>query len=188
MKKYFILFLGLGLTFSCSKNSNQKTVSAYISAHNAHNVEKALSFYDSSIVFELKNTWTKSGVEAMKSLEVWDSTLNSNLKLESVKVSADTVFCRIIENNDWFSAVEIQDLVHDPTVFIVKNGKIEKIIAYPSQETGKKIHQAIGSIMQWSQQSQDSTIYELIPNGQFVYSAEAAQKWTDLFSRWKSAQ
>lgn len=188
MKNYVILFLGLLVTSSCNKDESKNTITAYLDAHNKHNVSKALTFYNQNIVFELKNTWTKNGLEEMKALEMWDSTLNSNLKLESAKISGDSVYCRIIENNDWFAAIGIENLVHDPTIFVVEDNKIKKIIAYPSEETGEKIRQTIGSIMQWSQQTQDSTIYELIQNGQFVYSSVTAQKWMNLFEKWKSTQ
>lgn len=188
MKNFAILILGFLLILSCNKDETQDTITAYLDAHNKHNVSKALTFYHQDIVFELKNTWTKNGVEEMKTLELWDSTLNSNLKLESLKISGDSVYCKIIENNDWFTAVGIENLVHDPVIFLVEDNKIKNTIAFPDDKTGKKIEQVIGSIFQWSQKAQDSTIYELIPNGQFTYSPEAARKWLDLIKKWKSVQ
>ncbi len=186
MRKHIIIILGFLIFTSCSKDEAQETVKAYFEAHNNHDVEKELSYYHQDIVFELKNTWTKKGVQEMKSLAVWDSTTNSNLKLESFQIKGDSVLCKVIENNIWFSEVGIKDLVHNPTIFIIKDNKIKKIIAVPSEETGKKIHQAIGSIMQWSKKKGDSTIYELLPNGQFIYSSESALKWITLFEKWKS--
>lgn len=188
MKKYLFLFLGLSLAFSCSRNSNQETIKAYIAAHNEHNVEQAISFYNPNIIFELKNTWTKKGIQEIRSLEVWDSTINSNLELQSLYTVGDSVFCKIIETNDWFSSIGIAQLINNPTIFVVKDNKITNILATPSQETGRQIDQAIGSIMEWSINNQDSTIYSLIPNGQFVYSSEAAQKWMALFKIWHSSQ
>lgn len=188
MKKQFFFVIGFLIFTSCTHDEAQETVKAYIEAHNKHDVKKEVSFYHQDIVFELKNTWTKQGVEEMESLAVWDSTINSNLKLESFHVKGDSVLCKIIENNDWFSEVNIKDLVHDPTIFLVENGKIKKIVAVPSEETGKKIQQTIGSIMQWSQKKNDSTIHKLIPNGQFIYSSDAALKWMVLFKKWKTEQ
>ena len=117
------------------------------------------------------------------SLEQWDASLNSHLKLESMSTKKDSLFCRIIENNDWFKAVNVIDLIHDPTVFIIAEGKIKKIIAYPSEKTGEAIGNAIGSIYQWLATNQDSTIYNLIQNDQFVYSKEAANQWIELFNK-----
>jgi len=187
MKNNILFIFSLLVFISCSSKKPQEVIKSYISAHNNHDIEKALTFYDENIVFELKGIWTKKGVSEMQFLEEWDATLNSNLKLESMTSKGDTVFCRVVENNDWFRAIDNTDIVHDPTVFIVNNGKIKKIIAYPSEKTGKEIEAAIGELYQWSQKAQDSTINDLIQNGQFVYSAEAAKKWLELFKRWKAS-
>jgi hypothetical protein len=183
MKKNSLFIIIILLIISCSKDKNQEVVKSYITAHNAHDIENSLSFYDENIELELKGVWTKKGLSELRSLEEWDAALNSNLKLASITSIEDTVFCRIIENNDWFVAVDIADLVHDPAVFVVNNGKIKKIIAYPMKKTGKDIEDAIGALYHWSQKAQDSTINELIYNGQFEYSAIAAEKWLELFRR-----
>jgi hypothetical protein len=190
MKRYFLLLWSLIFLFSCSNNSSQELVQSYINVHNTHDIDKALAFYDDTIVFELKNVWVKSGKDAVRTLEEFDAAMNSNLRLEeiTVKGDSDSLFCKVIENNDWFKGVGIEDLVHDPTVFVVKNGKITNIIGYPDEQTGKEIEAAIGSIYQWSQANQDSTINELIQEGQFVYSTEAAEKWKDLFVKWKRGE
>ncbi len=187
MKNNILFIFSLLIFISCSKEKTQEVVKSYITAHNTHDIENVLAFYDENIVFELKGVWTKKGVSEMQFFEEWDAALNSNLKLESITSKGDTVFCRVVENNDWFRAIDITDLVHDPVVFVVNNGKIKKIIAYPSEKTGKEIEAAIGVLYQWSQKVKDSTINDLIQNGQFVYSAKAAEKWLDLFNKWKAS-
>jgi len=170
--------------FGCSSQKTEDIIRAYEKTHNSHNVDKVLSFYDDDIVFELKGVWIKSGIDEIRTLEEWDAALNSNLKFESIIVRQDSVFCKVIENNEWFKAINITNLVHDPTVFIVMNGKIKKIIAVPSEETGMEIQAAIGSVYQWSGIVNDNTINDLIQNGEFVYSKEAAGKWLILLSKW----
>ncbi len=187
MKKYSLFLFILLVSYSCSKNKDQQVIKSYLAAHNDHNIQQELSFYDENIEFELKGVWTKSGLSEMRSLADWDVALNSNLSLKSIQSSADSLFCTIVENNDWFRAVGINDLVHDPVVFVVENEKIVKIIAYPSVETGQEVEAAVGRLFQWSQQNQDSTINKLIQNGQFIYSTEAAEMWLDLFERMKSS-
>ncbi len=182
-----IFILILIFLISCSRNRNQEVLESYIAAHNEHEIEKELAFYGDDIEFELKNTWTKKGLNEMRSLAEWDAALNSNLKLESITTKEDSIFCKVVENNDWFKAVNIYDLEHDPTVFIIQNGKIVKIIGYPTEKTGKEIQAVIGSLFQWSQIEKDSTLNELIRGNQFVYSTEAAEKWLDLFTRWKES-
>ncbi len=110
-----------------------------------------------------------------------EKALNSNLRLDSITSKGDTVYCLVVENTNWLGSLDITDLVHDPTVFVINEGKIKVIIGYPSEKTGKKIETAIGELYQWSEKFQDSTIYDLIHPGQFVYSTEAAEIWLDLF-------
>ena len=183
MKTKMLFLLGLVTVISCSRNEKQDVVMSYINAHNAHDVEGALAHYAESIVFELKDTWTKEGLGEMRSLEEWDAALNSHLKLEVISLKEDWVVGKVVENNDWFRAVGITDLVHDPVVFVVDQGKIKKILAEPSESTAKQIEAVIGATYQWSQQLGDSTIHSLIQNGEFIYSKEAAEKWLDLFKR-----
>jgi hypothetical protein len=187
MKNNILFIFCLLILLSCSRKKNQEVVKSYVTSHNNHDIEETMTFYDEDIVFELKGIWTKKGLSEMQSLEEWDAALNSNLKLENITSKADTVLCRVVENNDWFGAVDITDLVHDPVVFIIDNGKIKTIIAYPSEKAGKEIEATIGALYQWSQKAQDSTINDLIQNGQFVYSAEAAEKWLELFIRWRAS-
>jgi hypothetical protein len=172
--------------FGCTVQDGEKIIRSYEKAHNSHDVEKVLSFYSDDIEFELKGVWVKSGINEVRAITEWDAALNSNLKFESIIREEDSVFCRVIENNDWFGAVNIVNLVHDPVVFIIQDGKIKKIIATPSEKTGMEIQAVIGSVYQWSDMVKDNTIHDLIQNGEFVYSREAAGKWLDLFKRWKT--
>ena len=183
MKKFIPIISILLISISCSVENPQEVIRSYIFAHNSHDLETAMSFYDEKIVFELKGVWTKQGLTEIQGLEEWDAALNSHLKLESITSKQDTVFCRIIENNDWFKAVNITDLVHEPVVFLIDHGKIRSIIGYPSAKQGKEIETAIIDLYRWSQKVQDSTIYSLIQEGEFVYSAKAAGQWVDLFKK-----
>ncbi len=184
--RYFQVLIIL-FSISCSTPDEEVVIQAYFDAHNEHDIKKAMSYYHDEIEFELKGTWIKSGKDEILTLETWDSTLNSHLKLESISIKGDTIFCKVIENNDWFDAAGITDLIHDPTTFIMENGKIRKVIAVPSKETSMQIGKVIQTIVNWSQETQDSTIYELLPEGQFLYSSDAALKWLDLIGRWQTS-
>jgi hypothetical protein len=180
-----ILISFLFLAISCNQNSVE-LVKTYEKLHNEHDIEGAMLLYHENIEFELVGTWIKSGKEEIRALEEWDRALNSNLKFESFEVKGDSVFCKVIERNDWFKAVGIKQIVHDPTIFIVSKGRINKIIANPSREIGKQIGAKIGSIYTWLKTTNDNTINELIVNGEFIYSEEAAKKWIKLLNRWNN--
>ena len=177
------LILLLFIFCSCSPN-NESIVKNYIIDHNLHNVEKSLSYYSDDITFELVGTWIKSGKKEIKSLEEWDSAVNSNLKLNLFKTSGDTLLYTVKEKNDWFSAIGIEQINYDSVLFIIENGKINKIIAIPLPEINIKIGKAMNSIMNWAAQTKTS-LTDLIPNGKFIYSKESAKKWLSLLKRWQ---
>ena len=173
--------------FSCERGNNTDVIKAYFAVHNNHDIENALNYYGEDVVFELKGVWTKTGLADMRTLEEWDAALNSNLRLESAEISGDTVRAKVIESNDWFRSVGIDSLVHDPAVFVIRDGKFQHIMGYPSAETGKRVEAAMGKIFQWSAMTGDSTVYDLIHQGQFVYSTESANMWMELFEKMKDS-
>ena len=182
-----LIFLSCLIVISCDKENKVDIISSYFENHNNHDIENALNHYGEDVVFELKGVWTKTGLADMRSLEEWDAALNSHLRLESAEVSGDTVRCKVIESNDWFRSVGIDSLVHDPAVFVIRDGKFRHIMGYPSAETGKQVEAAMGKIFQWSAMTGDSTVYDLIHQGQFVYSTESANTWMELFGKMKDS-
>lgn len=120
MKNTVLIFLVL-LTIGCHQN-NKSIVKTYEALHNAHDIEKTMLLYHDDIQFELTGTWIKSGKSEIRALAEWDSALNSVLKFEAIDVKGDSVFCRVIEKNDWFKAVGIEQIIHDTTIFILEKG------------------------------------------------------------------
>lgn len=187
MKTNILFILSLAIIISCTEVEQKQTVESYLAAHNSHDIEKAMSYYDENAVFELKGVWVKQGLTEMRLLEEFDASMNSHLELKSITAKVDSVFCKLIEKNDWLENLGITELVHDPVIMIVNQGKIKRIIAHPSQENMNEINAAIGSVYEWSKINQDSTVHELIINNQFIYGNKTANKWRDLFKRMQAS-
>ena len=164
----------------------ESVVQSYFEAHNRHEIDKVLSFCHPDIVFDLENTWVKYGHEEIRQLEEWDSTLNSQRILEITRVRPDSIFSRVIERNDWFKAAGIEEVVHDQVLFIIEKDKIRRIEARPSARTAQELLSVMGSLVQWSQITGDSTLFSLMEGGEFVYSEEAALQWLDLLTRYNA--
>ncbi|MBV6472305.1 MAG: hypothetical protein JPMHGGIA_00560 [Saprospiraceae bacterium] len=160
----------------------------YEIAHNTHNVQRALSFYDDSISFEIKGVWTKNGLKEIRELELWDSTLNSRLEIEILNQKLDSFWCRVREENDWFKAAGIEYLIHEPVTFVVRKGKIHSIQVTSTQEANQKIGRVISSLFDWSQNNGDSSIYRLVSGNGFIYSPAAALQWIQLFEKAKTVK
>ena len=181
--KIAIIILLAFFTISCEQN-HMSIVKSYEELHNAHDIERTMLLYHDDIKFELIGTWVKSGKSEIRALEEWDKALNSSLKFEAIDSRGDSVFCKVIEKNDWFKAVGIEQIIHDPTIFIIHKGLIKNIIVNPTAEIGKEIGIKLGSIYSWSKITNDSTIHDLIIDGEFIYSVESAKKWLILLDNW----
>jgi hypothetical protein len=184
MVKLITLLSIIFMVFSCTQKNNDLII-RYEKLHNSHDIDEVMKLFHNDITFELIGTWIKSGKKEIRELEEWDSALNSNLTFKSISIHKDSIFYKVVEKNDWFKGVGIDELFHDPTIFIVKDDKILKIIANPNPETGKKIHKAIQSLYYYSNTARDSTINDLIVDGEFIYSKTAANKWKIIFKDWK---
>ncbi len=178
--KIFLLFT---ITLACTER-NEDILTEYLATHNSHNVQQSLSYYSDDISFELVGTWIKKGKEEIKNLEEWDAAVNSFLEVNIVRINKDTLFCSGNERNDWFIAVGIDEIVYEEIIFIIKDGLIYKVVAKPSSETGKKIGSAMNSIMEWASKTDNNPLSELLPNGEFTYSKETAEKWLIVLDKW----
>ena len=176
----FILLTFLLLLSSCSKD-NRSILNQYISTHNSHNIEQSLSFYRNDISFELTGTWIKTGKSKIRELEEWDAALNSKLNFYVIEESGDTLLCNGTEENDWFKGVGIDKIEYDSIIFIFKEGLISKVIANPSEESNKRIAEAFGAVLEYTKSAGTNILQELIKDREFVYSAESAKKWLQLF-------
>ncbi|NNF34816.1 MAG: hypothetical protein HKN68_11935 [Saprospiraceae bacterium] len=182
-----ILIICIFLAFICcsTPSADPSIIESYFKTHNNHLVKDALEYYHEEITFTLIGVWTKKGKKEIATLETWDSTLHSSLKLKDYKINGDTIFCTVVEKNDWFNRIGIDSLIHDPTIFIIKDNLIHEIIATPEESIGIKMNETMEIIFGWCMENKDTTINELIIGGQFVYSAVAAESWMDLFDKMK---
>ena len=164
--------------------SPQKVLEEYQTLHNNHNIEKQLELYVHDAKFKLVGAWTKSGLDEMRALAEWDAALNSNLDFHIEEIRHDSIFCSVLERNDWFSAIGINPLVHERVILIIQNGLVHEIIAYPDPQMSQTIGMHIQNIVEWANSSSDISIEELFDGGEFIYSASTAEKWLVLLKKW----
>jgi len=184
--KYLSSYIFVLMLMSACSTSPESVILAYEREHNAHDVESALSFLTDDIIFDFQGVWVKRGKDALRELEEWDAALNSNLKVTLVRESQDSTYCSVVESNDWFRAIGLEQITHDPVIFITREGKISKIIAAPSMESGPLIMAAMKDISDWSSVVGDTSLSFLIKDGEFLYSKETAARWLVLFQKWNA--
>lgn len=157
----------------------------YEDAHNSHDVNAELSYLVKDVQFDLVGSWTKKGIGELSKIAEWDARLNSQLDFHIQHIKGDSIFCSAIEKNDWLSAIGLEMLEHPNIIFVIKNGLIHHIMAYPSEGDRAKINDFIINISNWSHETGNSTLDDLLPGGHFIYSASAASQWLELINQWK---
>ena len=160
-------------------------VKTYEQAHNGHDVEKVMSLYTNDISFEIVGAWMKSGKEQVRELAEWDAVTNSHMIISDMEVHADTVIFMLKEGNDWFRLAGIEFMYYEPCRMVFYNGMIKEIKAEVSEESVKAFQEVWPSIFQWLSEERNEELSELMPEGEFVYSAENARKWLSLLSEWR---
>ena len=179
-----LLFLWCIIILGC-ESKHEKQVKTYEQVHNRHDVDKVMSLYSNDISFEIVGTWVKSGKGQVHGLAEWDSVTNSSMLISDIVVHADTASFKLKEGNDWFRLVGIEFMYYERCRMVFKNGLIEKIKAEVSDESIEAFQEIWPSVIQWLTEERNKEIYELMPNGEFVYNAENATKWLSLLNEWQ---
>lgn len=173
------------LLVSCSTQDLSIVVENYEQAYNNHDLEKIMSFYADDAEFEVVNIFSLSGKDQIRNLTEYDIALDIQMSIENIKIRGDSAIFELTERNDWLKAMEIEAAHYGPTILIFKDGLIEHLKATQIPQTEEAISSAIQAIMKWASANRPEQIAEMMPEGEFVYSADNAKKVIELIQQWK---
>lgn len=160
-------------------------VLAYQEAHNAHNVEQAMSYFAPNVRFEMAGLWVREGAEEIKAMEEWDAVVVGKIAFGDAKVRGGRFECKAKETNAWFDVVGIEAVYYESYRFEFQNGLISRIRAKISPKGEMAIDKVINRIMRWALEARPDEIEDIIPRGQFNYGNEQAERWMVLVKEWK---
>gem|GEM_PF-385540 len=174
------------LVLSCSSDlMNQLQI--YEDAHNSHDVERALLCFTDDIRFEMVGSWIRQGKEEMREYEEWDAAVNSHFTFRDIRISGDTIFCRLTERNDWFRLAGIDAIDYTRARITFRDGLIEGIIAEQTEESMIATQQGFQSFIQWAARERIYELVELMRGIEFVFAKENATAWLTLLQEWRVA-
>ena len=187
--KFLLINLILPVIFiiSCFPKPDD-VLTKYIDAHNRHDIKNEINYYSNDITFEAVDVWIKKGKNEMRNLAEYDSVLNSELRIADVRVNGDTIHCKLIEKNDWFKTINIDSLIHDPVMIVIKNNLINYIRAELSAGSYNILSGRLDSLIRWMTVEKPDELQTLIPNGEFLYSTVSAKKWLNILKEWKEKE
>ncbi len=169
-------------------SSEKEIVLAYQEAHNAHDVEKALSFFTDDIRYGMTGVWVKQGIDEVRGLETWDAALNSHMNYQVLKVQQSRLNCAATETNDWLKLVGVNEIEYTSIKFEFKGEKIQHIRAQLAGKSEWAIDQAVNDVLRWALEAYPAEVKGLIPRNNFIHGVGQAQRWLDLLKEWKEAK
>lgn len=174
-----------GLFASCTSLPElNDRVRAYVEEFNAHNLEGVASRFTNDATFEIKGLYTVEGKQALKDLMAYDMALDAHISVGNMRTAGDTVFAHLTVTNHWLEAAGIGE-AHSQAMFIFHDGSIGEFIGTLTPETQAAFDDVMGPMLAWAKQQAPDRLEEMMPDGQFAYNADNAERALALLEDWK---
>jgi ketosteroid isomerase-like protein len=177
-----LLFMVL---LSCSPKP-MDLVMKYQHAYNSHDLGQLLPLFAEDATFEVVGTFGLKGKDDIRQVAEYDFALHIHMTIDRMTSRGDTVFCELIEMNDWLEAAEIEEAFYTAR-FIFEKNLIKHIKGTPTPETEKVFQDVLTPLMEWASKEKPERLVEMMPEGKFIYNADNASKSLALLREWREA-
>lgn len=173
-----------------------RLVQAYLRAHNAHQVDRALRFYDRNAIFRLSGGRPPArGLAAIRALESFDAVAGSHLVPAAIGYAVDGNDVRVsigvvVEHSRVFAALGLDRITTLPqsAAFVVRDGLIVDV----TQPTFKPAClRAVGSGMKafiaWMKEHDDPRLASLSHDGAPTLNVDTIPAWVAGLRGWRAA-
>ena len=174
---------------SCSnKSSPKQIVQEHINAKNAHQVSVSMQYIADDAVLEIPGLeMIITGKEERRRVAEYDSVLHTILTPSEFTVHGDTVFCSIIERNDWLEAAGIPAIYYPRTMHVVKDGKIVYSGGRMADSSAAEIGNVLGRFVPWANENRPEEMAQMMAGGRFVYNPRNGETVVGLLHQWREA-
>ncbi len=162
-------------------------VMAYQHAYNSHDLGELLPLFVDDAAFEVAGAFKLKGKDDIRRVAEYDFALHIHMTIDKLIPKGDTVFCELIEMNDWLEAADIEEAYYSAK-FVFQKRRIKSLSGVPYPETQKALTQVLQPLMEWATQERPEQLAQIMPEGKFVYSAENAEKSLALLREWKEVK
>jgi limonene-1,2-epoxide hydrolase len=184
----YILFPLLFIPGCSTTPSPEQVVRNYVEAQKNHQIDLSLEYFDEETAFMLPGGITSlTGMENIRQMAQYDSVMNTQLHIESLRVDGNLVTCRIFETNRWLDLAGLPPLRYDSTLFYVVGGKIRKIVAFPADSSVRALSQSTDTFIRWLAQTHPKEATELLSGGGFSFNAANADILLKFLAEWRDS-
>ena len=188
MDKFIYIILALLFLACAEEPTPEQIVRNYIDAQNGHIISEKLEDIDEKTIFQIPGSGTSlTGIDEIKKRSQYDSVLNTQLTIISLIADGNTIICGVIENNLWLETAGLPPMAYDSSIFYVIGGKIRKIIAYPDDTSMYLMSSTFNNFTDWLIKERFEAAREMMPDGEFQYSAQNARRILSLLRDWRNS-
>jgi len=173
----------LAMVLSCSPRLEER-VKAFERAYNERDVEKVMSFYAEDAVHAVPGVFVAQGSEELRALTEHDAVLNTRLSLGECRTVGDTVRCELTFSSDWTTAAGIRQVRYS-AAFVFSDGLIKEFVTEVSPEGAQAFSNVFNPFLAWASAEKPEQVREMMPEGEFVYSAQNAKRSLALLREWQ---
>ena len=159
-------------------------VKGYVGAMRAGDVDRSLTYLAPD--FLLRDVAGEQRIDraAMNGVLQWGAALNAKMAFSELQWEDDTVRGEFTETNDLYEllGVEPQRYVME---FHFSGDLIRRQVYDVRQSDGPSMGQALEPFLQWAADGHATELDAIYPDGRFVYSASAANRWVELLQAWR---
>ncbi len=168
--------------------------SAYIEAHNRHDIEAELAFYAEEVIFEVPQSTALMRREDLRPRFEWEAVTDSQLSFTGIEIdgtgSSTTVTINdFVETSTWLQLAGIGEIVYEPgTKIVFTDGLITEVLPSPPvEESQDAVGAVMDELMDWVMENRPEEMEGMV-GGQLPYDGEGARKLLELLAYWREAQ
>jgi hypothetical protein len=171
------------LIASCSPKPLD-VVKAYQHAYNSHDLGEVLPLLTEDATFQVPGLFDLEGKRDIRLAAEYDFALHIHMTLDRFSTKRDTVFCELIEMNDWLEAAGIDEAYYEGK-FVIGRGLIKHISAVATPETEKAFQDVLNPLLEWASKERPEQLAQMMPEGKFIYNADSAKRSLALLKEWR---
>jgi hypothetical protein len=182
-----VLPLALGLLAvlaSCSPKPLD-LIMRYQHAYNSHDLGQLLPLLAEDATFQMVGVFGLKGKDDIRREAEYDFALHVHMTIDKIATGGDTVWCELIEMNDWLEAAQIEEAYYSAK-FVFRKGLITHIRADATPQTQEAFDRILGPLTEWASKERPEKLAEMMPQGEFLYNADNARRSLALLLEWKA--
>ncbi len=177
------LFIGSG-SGEKGRGVSLSAVQVFVNGFGQKKGSSLVGLFDSDAVIEIKGLGVVAqGKKELIDLFAYAQAVRSRLNSFDFRTEQETVFCRLIEQNQVYDLSGLGSVSYDAW-FVFEKRRVFRLIIRPDAGSGAlMIRQGLG-FFKWLKENEPNAVSELMPDGKFRFSAENGRKLLELVARW----